>query len=106
MLCAQVRLQDAAAAATGAVDDAAQAAGATINAAAQTASNLASDAADTAAAFVNDADAAFRAAADSAVAAATPGGPIDWSVGVGATPDPRFKGMKVLVVGATGGVGR
>jgi hypothetical protein len=99
-------MRDAADAATGAVDDAAQAAEATITAAATTASSIVSDAADTTAAFVNDADAAFRAAADSMVAAATPGGPIDWSVGVGATPDPRFKGMKVLVVGATGGVGR
>jgi hypothetical protein len=102
----EMRMRDAANAATGAVDDAAQAAEATITAAATTASNIVSDAADTTAAFVSDADAALRAAADSMVAAATPGGPIDWSVGVGATPDPRFKGMKVLVVGATGGVGR
>lgn len=102
----QMRMQDAANTATGAVDDAAQAAEATITSAAATASNIVSDAADTTAAFVNDADVAFRAAADSMVAAATPGGPIDWSVGVGATPDARFKGMKVLVVGATGGVGR
>lgn len=88
------------------MSDAADAAEATIGAAAQTATNVIEDAADVTSAFVDDADAAVRSAADSLRAAATPGGPIDWSVGVGATPDPRFKGMKVLVVGATGGVGR
>jgi hypothetical protein len=43
---------------------------------------------------------------DSVRAATAPGAMIDWSVGVGGSPDPRFKKMKVLVVGSTGGVGR
>lgn len=99
-------VEDAAATASGVVRDTADAAEATVTAAAQTASGIVLDAADTTAAVVGDAEAAFRSAAEGLSAAATPGGPIDWSVGVGGTPDPRFKGMKVLVVGATGGVGR
>jgi hypothetical protein len=88
------------------VADAADAAEATITTVAQTATGLVSDAADTAAALVDDADAVLKSGVDSVRAATTPGGPIDWSVGVGGTRDPRFKKMKVLVVGSTGGVGR
>lgn len=99
-------MQAAAAAATGAVSDASDAAQATITTAAQTATGVVSDAADTAAALVDDADAVLKSGVDSVRAATTPGGPIDWSVGVGGSPDPRFKKMKVLVVGSTGGVGR
>lgn len=67
-------VQDAANVTSGLVSDAADAAEATVTAAAQTASNIVSDAADATTAFVDDAEAAWRSAADSVRAAATPGG--------------------------------
>uniref|UniRef100_A0A383VB59 NAD(P)-binding domain-containing protein n=1 Tax=Tetradesmus obliquus TaxID=3088 RepID=A0A383VB59_TETOB len=101
-------LDDIAQAAAGAVEDASDAATATVNAAADAASAVVSDASDVASALVNDAAAAASAATAAVAAAAgeAGGAPIDWQSSSGAAPDSRFAGMKVLVVGATGGVGR
>jgi hypothetical protein len=96
-------LDDMAQAAAGVVEDASDVASATVNAAAEAASEVVSDASDVASALVGDA----AAAASAAAAGGEAGGPaIDWQSSSGSAPDNRFIGMKVLVVGATGGVGR
>lgn len=101
-------ITDAAVSASTVVEDAADSATALVDAAATAASNVAADAADVTSALARDASTAVRGFEDSVAAATSPsGGAIDWSLPAGGVmPDPRFKGLKVLVVGATGGVGR
>lgn len=106
---ATAAVNDASDAATSFIDDTAQAATDAVSDAYDTASTLAADTAQAANTAVSDAADAVSSAARDAAAAAdqllgeTPG--VDFS-NAGSEFDSRFEGMKVLVTGATGALGR